>query len=252
MRSEHGESLRNVEENITHYEILQNPEVRTELKERMSHLIDQVRERHVDALVFLDRSARPLSWLFREMWKKNFPDERVPDIKFLNIGSRSFVHSGAAKRLTSGYSKEPWHLEGDLMRKMQDFDFRNDWLNLSDVPDEWQSSVADNTDQLEELKDVYKHSFDDKRVLIVDDFIFSGRSELVAIASLSAIFEKGSFFGTALFHSTGEGIDIDRQKIPWLSIPGMSGVMELPESNLVSFKISQGGFDLIRQNLIQE
>lgn len=87
------------------FEMLTDPEQRRLLGEATEELIDHVvavETQEVAAtvprdttkrppptkrvVVFLDKSARPLSTLFREMWKMKRPDERVPQILFMNIG----------------------------------------------------------------------------------------------------------------------------------------------------------------------
>lgn len=52
----------------------------------MRNLIGVIREQKPDILVFLDKSARPFSWLLRDMWVKLFPSEPLPQIKYLNVG----------------------------------------------------------------------------------------------------------------------------------------------------------------------
>lgn len=42
-------------------------------------------------VIFLDKSARPLSTMFLELWSKKHPDKARPNISFLNIG-RELIH----------------------------------------------------------------------------------------------------------------------------------------------------------------
>ena len=71
-----------------------SPELRTEYRDRIKLLMNQVINRNIDTLVFLDRSARPFSWLLRDMWKQEHKDRPLPEVKFVNIGTANFVHKG--------------------------------------------------------------------------------------------------------------------------------------------------------------
>lgn len=70
------------------------------LAEAMGKLVNKVKEGSYDSVVFLDKSARPLSTLMRDMWPHNFdadghlkdlnPDEtKMPNVQFLNVGKES-------------------------------------------------------------------------------------------------------------------------------------------------------------------
>lgn len=47
-------------------------------------LFKRVEAEQYDTLVFLDRGARPLAWLFVEFWRKKNPGKKLPGIIFVN------------------------------------------------------------------------------------------------------------------------------------------------------------------------
>ncbi len=57
------------------------------MAERIVDLIETARDGGTDVLIFTDKSARPLSWVFMETWRRLYPKERRPEIRFLNVGS---------------------------------------------------------------------------------------------------------------------------------------------------------------------
>jgi hypoxanthine phosphoribosyltransferase len=231
------------------FEFLADPEVREGLKIRIKEIIELCLEKKIGAVVFVDKSARPFAWLFHDVWDRLHPDIPRPEIRFINIGKQSLVNKGAEKRLLGEVSDEPWFIRGDIEEKIGKMDLSKDTLSINDVPEMWQENVMNSVDELEELEGVFKNSFDDKKVLIVDDYIYTGRSLLASIASLSAAFPKASFEGTAAFKSKGMGYAVDRKKVPWLAVPSMSGVLELPESELISARVTQEEIDKVRQSL---
>lgn len=247
-----AQNLQSVEvEKKNGFDILADKETRRELKIRMNELIEQIREKKIDSVIFLDRSARPLSWLFLDIWKKLYPKEKHPDIKFMNIGKKSHLHVGSANRITNYSKKEPFYLSEDSRELVEKMDLSSEWLGLSDVPEEWQDAVLDHEDDIEELESIFKDEFKGKQVLVLDDFLATGRTQLSTLALLNAAFPGTTFFGTAMYKSPVQGVELDRQKMPWLSRADLVGILELPESPLVSSRINEQGVEKIRQHLLQ-
>ena len=255
--AEHAVQMQPEYEATTHYEILSDPEVRENLLERMQELTEQIHDRNINSLVFLDRSARPLAWMFHDLWKQVYPETKAPDIKFLNVGTSTFTQKGTARMFTYDAGKEPWYLEDDARHMVQQRDIQHDWLSASDIPEEWQSTIAEQTDRLQVLEKTFSterngkvssHEFENKHVLIVDDIISSGRSQLVAIGILTAAFPNAEFQSTALFKSL-RNTNTDRKFLPWLSLPAMSGILELPETELLSARVTPEHIERIREEL---
>ena len=68
------------------FRIVRDSHVRQLLRDRTEAIVEAAYHNGTDALVFLDKSARPISWLFRELWKKNHGTLNRPQIRFINVG----------------------------------------------------------------------------------------------------------------------------------------------------------------------
>ena len=66
--------------------VFDTPEKVERLKYRIYDLVDKVRQEKIKCLIFLDRSARPLSWAFRAAWNHEKLKMKRPEILFLNFG----------------------------------------------------------------------------------------------------------------------------------------------------------------------
>lgn len=58
--------------------------------EGIANLTDLVTQYEIDTLLFLDKSARPMAYLFRKTWAGVFPNDRTPDIRFIDVGQGSY------------------------------------------------------------------------------------------------------------------------------------------------------------------
>ncbi len=67
------------------YKILTNPRDREFIKRRTQDLVEKSAD--IDAVFFLDLSARPIAHLFRRVFPIFSPDKRRPEIRYLNIGN---------------------------------------------------------------------------------------------------------------------------------------------------------------------
>lgn len=231
------------------YEILSTPEIRNDLLTRMNVLIKQIGDREIDVLIFLDQSARPLSWLLKDLWQYVWADKPRPAIKFVNVGLKSYAHEGSARRLTFSSIHEPWFIEDDLRRMVDRWQIDQDWLDVGQLPEDWNEPILNQSEELERLNERFQHHLKNKRVLIVDEFVDSGRSLLSSLGALSVTFPSTTFQATAVYKSKRQGREYDQKRIPWLSIPGMSGILELPDSPLLSARITPEHLEHIRTAL---
>jgi len=96
-----------------------------------------------DTLVFLDESARVFQHLIRAKWKAVYPNERMPPTFFVNIGREKW------KR---------WYDEGgkEYYKK-----------NFSRMKHQYSKKVA---------KEFNKKDFENKKILLIDEYSESGRS----------------------------------------------------------------------------
>ncbi|HVZ12744.1 MAG TPA: hypothetical protein VG965_06980 [Patescibacteria group bacterium] len=59
-----------------------------QIVKRAGELTDLVQDNNIDTLVFVDRSARPASWIFESFWSKRIPEIKSPDFVFINTGKK--------------------------------------------------------------------------------------------------------------------------------------------------------------------
>lgn len=67
---------------------LKDPEARNRILERGKELVGLVRISNFETLVFIDRSARPISWIFDAFWIKLLPNHVKPESLFINLGQK--------------------------------------------------------------------------------------------------------------------------------------------------------------------
>lgn len=82
----------NKKESLVEFKYLKDPHQRFLLGQAVENIVDSVasisekKKSKRQNIVFLDKSARPLSTYFLNIWKKKFPDKISPNISFLNVG----------------------------------------------------------------------------------------------------------------------------------------------------------------------
>ncbi len=59
------------------------PRLRKEYMEEGAEFLIDARAKSVETMVFMDKSARPLAGFFRALWKRLWPDEPPPEMKFM-------------------------------------------------------------------------------------------------------------------------------------------------------------------------
>lgn len=233
------------------YEILESEYARTEIKERMHRLLENVHEQGVDTLLFLDRSARPLSWMFREAWKLKYPDEQVPDVKFANVGTSNHINEGHGDSLKKvNLNNTEFDNHQDLLWKSES-DGR--WIESKDIPRVWRDAIGEQPEVVDEIRSIYKKELADKAVLIVDELAASGKTQAIALETFRQAFPDSIWQATTFFKSEGNWYpERDQEKLPWFRVEGMAGVVELPESEYLSSTLNQEHVDVIQAKLQRE
>ncbi len=189
----------------------------------MVDFIERLRERKVDTLVFLDKSARPLSWLFRAAWKKADLGP-IPDVKFMNIGQATELRTGA-KDLLAGdrfgaglYDAEREQLDARLWSSST----KDKWLTTKDIPARWAKGLLQRDEIVAMLADTFENQFDGKSVVVVDEFASSGRSQIAAMGLLALAFPR-----MASVQATSFFVDKDDYRhIFWHEVAGFTDVIE--------------------------
>jgi len=159
------------------FTLLRNPELRRDLFEGVQKLIEIVAREQVDTLVFLDKGARPIFWLFKEVWKETDLGP-LPEIHFVNIGLARELHLGA--------------LNDEELAKKKQGDPSSD---LSSLP----------------------FDFEGRRVLIVDDICSTGRTLDKAKKLFRNAFPRAQAIGTHAIFDSSQYIELPWNSIPGAS-----------------------------------
>lgn len=139
----------------------ESPEKQECLRQRTADLIERVMEENIQTLVFMDRSARPLSWALRAAWDKERLGRDLPKIKFVNIGRE--------KADILGY-------QGSAPGRYE-FGSEVEWQGA--VEEYWRK--LDSDDYVAALKrDLGQDALHREQILLVDDWSESGYSIGVA------------------------------------------------------------------------
>lgn len=152
------EAIELVADSAHQYEILYFPEMRVEYLRLTDELVAKLVEQETDVAIFLDKSARPVAWLVKELWSilaplnpKTGEQFILPKIKFLNI------------------DREQW---GAILGRSED---KEGGISVDRMPPE----------RLEELRQIYapvkgvgketdRSLLTGKRVMVVDELRQSG------------------------------------------------------------------------------
>ncbi|MBU2566922.1 hypothetical protein KKG46_05200 [Patescibacteria group bacterium] len=270
------------------YKILANPETRERLKERMDRMVEHIFENDVDTVVFLDRSARPLAWMFQAMWKKKYGDEKkfpMPEIKFFNYGKATGGHSESVNGVLyemdimsprSQTFRNDEFTRQDLDEKL-DNSTNDEWFLTEDINDFWGEMFREGyTDEIREgensylsperdkaltefdeiiqtTKETYGHVFDDKKVLIIDELAQSGITQCGAHGIFSLAFPKAKTIASTAFLRDHSFIYGDSPKpknlIPWLYEEGIASIIELPSQQILSAGLNERNFEKMKKEL---
>lgn len=61
-------------------------EKRERLRHRAFELVDEIKEKKPQTLLFLDRGGRPVYWMLREAWKARGEKDALPTVCFMDVG----------------------------------------------------------------------------------------------------------------------------------------------------------------------
>lgn len=220
------------------FEILADRESRKLLWDRVNRMVDGVARMRGEppTLLFLDKSARPISWMFRARWKHRFPDVKIPDIRYAGIGRRQIfeldndfveLHRdlGGILITETGPSGGKYLREfyGSPMQVVSASDSQAAFTKRKffetakghGLLEEYESRV-------EELASRY-HDLDGRQVIVVDDYSTEGTTQLLAEFLLQDALPTAVVNGVHLFSSN------EKDAMPWLQMQGMAGVVEFAE-----------------------
>jgi len=160
---------------VYHYELLNSPNLRTDYVRYTERLISQVTDDGTDTVVFLDKSARPVAWMMRELWPMLGIDQGgepvdMPQIRFANI------------------DREQWEA---VVGRSEDKDIGIDMRRIHpDTVDSLRGLFAVRNMDHDEYAHDEPTQFDDKKVLVVDEVKSSGDTLVMADALFSMAFPE--------------------------------------------------------------
>lgn len=249
LRSEVGGQELQVETNQERrFEILENEAAREVIKQRMLHFTEAVHDKGIDTLVFLDKSARPFSWMFRKLWKGLYPERQLPEVKFVNIGTGDGIHHG------NRFKEDPVDAHGGIPDAALQRMFDDEWLGGDELSGELKEIALQETDLIEQMRATFSKRFDGKDVLVVDEYVLGGTTLLQAHLLFDASFpEAKSVQSTGLFiqdvvnkeqekHpviARAEELHDDQEVfitdlVPWTQKDGFTGVFEPSDMGMLS------------------
>ena len=176
------------------FHILDTPELRTEYVRLTDRLMAKTVEEETDVIIFLDKSARPLAWLMRELWPVigSRDDEgkvlSMPAMKFLNI------------------DREQW---GAITGRSEG---KDGGIDIDRIPDE----------RIAELRSIFTTStvdpglaneiptvLDHKKVMVVDEVRASGDTLAISTGVIKKAFPDMA--NLTSFHWMGGDVRYDRK-----------------------------------------
>ncbi len=164
-----------------------------------------------DHVIYLDKSARPVSWLVNTFWK-DFSEAECPGHSYLNIDRMPLFHRTGVNIMPNGYIKNP---DGSS-RVAMGRDFKVENLPKGDIEriralylEDGLESDEVSAENLQKIRET-PAKLDGKNILIVDEVKRSGSTLEIAEKMIRAAFpEAASVRGTYFWHGgskvTGEG-----------------------------------------------
>lgn len=185
--------------NNSEEQLIKEPQ-REVIKRRVKDMVDSAKDH--DTILFLDKSARPLSTAFLTEWRIQHPDEEPPNIRFLNIGIEKIpvIVKWAEKHIPKK-DGEKYIIESIISEE-----------TLSDV------FGSENVNTL-------KHVIADaKDLMIVDDLSHSGRSMRLAEAVVKSIKPNVEIDPFFLLNTDDDKKTFTEKTLPFLPWKGATGV----------------------------
>lgn len=164
------------------YILLPDPQMRQILFERSLEMVEAARD--CDSVIFLDKGARPFSYLLAKLYPLLYPGDKAPDFKFLNIGKEKIYFLKAKQWLDH---------EEKYLDNPEWFPFLETVNDLIRVFGEGET---------EELLSVVDFKSIGKRI-VVDDLVYRGESRALALKILRIV-DPGSMHTFFPFLDTPE------------------------------------------------
>lgn len=168
-----------------------------------------------DHVIYLDKSARPVSWLVNVFWDKFSENER-PAHSYLNIDRQPWLRMSGVALDANGYTTNP---DGSQHRSsIHDFKIEN---LPEDVFARIRSLYIEGGIENEDPDKIMKTptSLGDKNILIVDEVMRSGATLEIAKMLIERAFPEAASVRGAYFWQSGAKISPDGGESQMLSVP---------------------------------
>ncbi len=172
-----------------------------------------------DHVIYLDKSARPVSWLVNTFWN-DFSDQPRPEHSYLNIDRLPWFRKSGIDVDANGYSRNP---DGSPHRNgPEDFHIENispdhfARLRALFLP-EGIKSDSDSPDNLAQIMQT-PSTLDGKNILVVDEVARSGSTLKIATELLRKAFPTAKNIRGAYFWPSGNKTD-GKGEYQMLSVP---------------------------------
>lgn len=224
---------------------LNNREWRREVLERVDQLIEQIKDNNIEELIFLDKSARPISWLLRDRLKHKNPEAKLPKIKYIDLGLREKKGEIlGAETIVEQLFKEAESLylsiEEERRREYSDdnewwwkniFFAQGDivegeiWMSRKHISRLWQDIMRQHPELIEQIRALYGNKLG--KTLIIDDLLFSGGTLRTAVATFTEAYPESDVYGVHFFNQEHKSPET---QIPWFKKQHMIGIEEKENS----------------------
>lgn len=228
---------------------LMSPEWRLEMLERVDQLLGQIKHNGIEELIFLDKSARPLSWLFRERLKYSGSNQGAPKMKYIDLGTMEVygektiieemseevntMYKSLSEDDRKAYTEDDeWWWKKGFFAEGSEVD-GDIWMSKKNIPKIWMTIIEKHQDFLERLRSRYGKELG-KKVLVIDDLLMSGNMLQAAVALFTQAYPQSEVFGIHFFNQKYKNPCV---QIPWFKKSHMIGVEE-DEGSLTTKKFT--------------
>lgn len=235
--------------------------MREKLFERAVAVTKDIHDKGFDHVIFLDKSARPLSWIVRTIWKEYYKDEIMPKLRYLNLGSPD-TSFGASESLPG---------PNDVSAFLSDLRevATTGWVSTDRMKNELAEFERENPSGYDHSRQVLAWALEPsdvfngvpvsipkeydagaRHIAIIDDFVKNGITLSRAIAYMQyrnpeALVEGTGFFASQLNH--------DRELMPWLWRQDIGGVRDMPSTRdrIFTHAANAGAVERYRVNMVE-
>ncbi len=167
-----------------------------------------------DHVIYLDKSARPVSWLVNTFWN-DFSEEKRPEHSYLNIDRLTWFRRAGVDVDANGYIRNSDGSQRIAMPK----DFHIEDVSPEDFA-RIRSLYLPNGIENEDVEEIMRMPslLDGKNVLIVDEVKRSGSTNKIASDLIKAAFPEVASVNTAYYWDSGTKI-LKSGEAQMLSIP---------------------------------